>query len=143
MSSQALEAQGTLLKIADTTSPTSPLTFDTIPEIKSFTGPGGAAAVIDVTDLSSTGKEKRMGLMDEGQLTFTMHYIPTETQHIALRTARATRVETKFQLVFTDDSPATTWEFSGFVTNFSTSGAVDGVIEANVTIEITGVIEES
>ena len=140
MSSQALEAQGTILKIADTV---SPYTFNTISEIKSFTGPGGSAAVIDVTDLSSTGKEKRMGIMDEGQLTFTLHYIPTDTQHIALRAARASRAETSFQLVFTDDSPATSWEFNGFVTNFSVSGAVDGVIEANVTIEITGVIQEA
>lgn len=143
MSSQALEAQGTVLKIVDSTSPTSPPTFNAISEIKSFTGPGGAAAVIDVTDLSSTGKEKRMGLMDEGQLSFTMHYIPTDTEHIALRAARASREETQFQLVFTDNSPATTWDFSGFVTNFSISGAVDGVIEANVTIEITGAIQET
>jgi hypothetical protein len=140
MSSQALEAQGTILKIADTV---SPFAYTAISEIKSFTGPGGSAAVIDVTDLSSTGKEKRMGIMDEGQLTFTLHYIPTDTEHMALRAARVSRAETQFQLVFTDDSPATTWDFNGFVTNFSVSGAVDGVIEANVTIEITGVIQEA
>jgi hypothetical protein len=62
---------------------------------------------------------------------------------MALRAARVSRAETQFQLVFTDDSPATTWDFNGFVTNFSVSGAVDGVIEANVTIEITGVIQEA
>lgn len=140
MSSQALEAQGTKLSIQSDTSPT---VYNEISEIKTFTGPGGSAAVIDVTDLSSAAKEKRMGLPDEGQLTFTIHYIPTDTQHIALRAARASREETNFQLEFTDASPATTWDFSGFVTNFSVSGSVDGVIEANVTIEITGAIQEN
>lgn len=140
MSSQALEAQGTVLKIGNGASPE---VFSAISEIKTFTGPGGSAAVIDVTDLSSAAKEKRMGLADEGQLSFTIHYIPNDTQHALLRTKRATRVETNFKLVFTDASPATTWSFSGFVTNFAVSGAVDGVIEANVTIEITGAITEA
>jgi len=139
MSSQALEAQGTVLKIGDSASPE---VFTAIPEIKNFTGPGGSAAVIDVTDLSSAAKEKRMGLADEGQLSFVIHYIPSDTQHAALRAARASRVETNFQIEFTDASPATVWSFSGFVTTFSVAGSVDGVIEGNVTIEITGAISE-
>ena len=140
MSSQALEAQGMELRIGDGASPE---VFTAIPEIKTFSGPGGSATVIDVTDLSSPAKEKRMGLADEGQLSFTINYIPTNDEHAALRDARATRVETNFKLVFTDDSPSTTWSFGGFVTGFSVSGAVDGVVEANVTIEITGAIQES
>jgi len=140
MSSQALEAQGMELKIGDGASPEM---FTAIPEIKTFSGPGGSAAVIDVTDLSSPAKEKRMGLADEGQLSFTINYIPANQQHADLREARATREETSFQMVFTDDSPSTTWDFSGFVTGFSVSGAVDGVVEATVTIEITGAISES
>lgn len=141
MSSAALEAQGTLIKIGNGATPTE--VFSTIPEIKTFSGPGGSASIIDVTDLSSSGKEKRMGLADEGQLTFTMNYLPDNTYHDALRTARSTREATNFKLVFTDDSPNTTWSFSGFVTGFSISGSVDNVIEANVTIEITGSITES
>jgi len=140
MSSQALVAQGTIIKIATHDSPSS---YNEITEIKTFTGPGGSAAVIDVTDLGSTGKEKRMGLKDEGDLSFDLLYIPTNTEHIALRDARDTGLETNFQLIFTDDSPATTWDFSGFVTTFSVSGGVDGVIEAKVTIVITGSIEEN
>jgi predicted secreted protein len=139
MSSNAIEAQGTLLKIG---SGASPITYTTIKEVKSFTGPGGSAAVIDVTDLSSTAKEKRMGLQDEGQLSFTVNYLPDDTQHDLLRTNRAARTLTPFQLIFTDTSP-TTWAFNAYVTGFSVSGAVDGVVEANVTLEITGSITET
>ena len=140
MSSNALEAQGTLLKIGNGASPE---VFTTIKEIKSFTGPGGSAAVIDVTDLSSISKEKRMGLADEGQLSFVIHYIPNDTQHALLRTIRANRTKRNFKLFFVDGSPVSTWTFAGFVTNFSIAGAVDGVIEGNVTIEITGTIVET
>ena len=140
MSSNALEAQGMLIKIGNGA---SPQVFSTISEIKTFSGPTGSAAVIDVTDLSSTAKEKRMGLADEGQLSFTINYIPDNTQHTLLRTRRASRVETDFKMVFTDDSPSTTWSFSAFVTGFAVSGAVDNVLEANVTLEITGSITQS
>lgn len=141
MSSAALEAQGMLIKIGNGATPTE--VFSTIPEIKTFSGPSGSAAVIDVTDLSSAAKEKRMGLADEGQLSFTINYIPDNAQHIALRAKRAARTETNFKMVFTDDSPSTTWSFSAFVTGFAVSGAVDNVVEANVTLEITGAITAS
>ena len=140
MSSNALEAQGMLIKIGNGASPE---VFSTISEIKTFSGPTGSAAVIDVTDLSSSAKEKRMGLADEGQLSFTINYIPDNTQHTLLRTRRASRDETDFKMVFTDDSPSTNWSFSAFVTGFAVSGAVDNVVEANVTLEITGSITQS
>lgn len=140
MSSQALEAQGMELRIGNGASPE---VFTAISEISTFSGPGGAATVIDVTDLSSLAKEKRMGLADEGQLSFTINYIPNDTQHALLRTQRANRQETNFKLIFTDDSPATTWSFAAFVTGFSVTAAVDGVVQANVTLEITGAISEA
>lgn len=140
MSSQALEAQGMELRIGNGASPE---VFTAISEISTFSGPGGAATVIDVTDLSSLAKEKRMGLADEGQLSFTINYIPNNTQHALLRTQRANRQETNFKLIFTDDSPATTWSFAAFVTGFSVTAAVDGVVQANVTLEITGAISEA
>lgn len=140
MSSQALEAQGMELRIGNGASPE---VFTAISEISTFSGPGGAATVIDVTDLSSLAKEKRMGLADEGQLSFTINYIPNDTQHALLRAQRANRQETNFKLIFTDDSPSTTWSFAAFITGFSVTAAVDGVVQANVTLEITGAISEA
>lgn len=140
MSSNALEAQGTELYIGDSA---SPVAYSLIPEAKNFSGPGGSASIIDVSDLSSTAKEKRMGLADEGQLQFTLNYIPKNAVHASLRTARANRALTPFKMVFTDASPSTTWTFDGYVTAFPVSGAVDGSLEGNVTIEISGSILES
>lgn len=138
--SSALESQGVVIKISDETA--SPWTYDTIEEIRSFTGPGGSASVIDVSHLGSTFREKRMGLPDEGQLGFVLNYIPANAQHALLRSQRAARALTYFQIDFTD-SPVTTWTFSGYVLEFSVSGEVDEVVMANVTIEITGAITES
>jgi hypothetical protein len=137
MSSNAIEAQGVIIARGVGT------VYTTIPEIKSFSGPGGSATIIDVTDLLSTAKEKRMGLPDEGQLQFTINYIPDNAVHQGLRDDRMDRVERDFRITFTDSSPKTKWDFSAFVSGFSVSGAVDNVVEAQVTLEITGAIIES
>lgn len=139
MSDAALESQGMELKIGDGASPE---VFTKITEVKNFNGPGGTATVIDTSDLDSVAKEKRMGLPDEGQFTFTINYVPNDTQHTALRAARASRALTNFKLLFTD-SPQTTWTFAAFVLGFAISGAVDGVVQANVTLEVSGAITES
>jgi hypothetical protein len=77
-----------------------------------------------------------------GPLNCGPNYIPNDTQHALLRTQRASRELTSFQLVFTDTGN-TTWEFEAYVNGFSVSGAVDGVVEAQVTLEISGAITET
>lgn len=139
MSSNAIEAQG--MKIQRGTG-TGPVTYTDIPEIKSFTGPGGSASVRDVSDLNSTAKEKKMGLSDEGQLQLTLNYLPANAVHAGLRADRAARTKTPFKIIFTDTG-AMTWTFDAFVTGFSVSGGVDGDVEAQVTLEITGAITET
>jgi hypothetical protein len=138
--SEAIEAQGCEIKRGGGGSPE---TFTTIPEIKSFSGPGGSASILDVTSLQSTAKEKRVGLKDEGQLSLTINYNPDNTVHAGLRTDRSNRTLRNFQIVFTDGSPATTWSFSAYVSGFSVQGAVDAIVEATVTLEISGDITES
>lgn len=140
MSSNAIEAQGVLIQRGSGTG--SPETFTTIPELKSFSGPGGSTSVIDVTDLQSTGKEKRVGLHDEGQLSLEINYIPDDTTHAALRADRANRTLRNFRVIFTDGSD-TQFDFAAYVTGFSISGGVDGVVTASVTLEISGSITES
>lgn len=136
MSGNAIKAQGTELQIGSG----SPLTYTTIPEINSFSGPGGSVSVIDVTDLASAAKEKLAGLNDNGQLSFELNFIPSNAQHLALRTAKENGTNQSFKIIFTDD---TEWTFSAIVVGFSVSGAVDGVVKASVTLEISGEITES
>lgn len=139
MSASAIESQGMLFqRLADG----SPTTYQTIPEIKSFSGPSGSASIIDTTDLSSTSKEKRMGLSDEGQIQFTINYIPNNAVHALLRADRAARTLRGFKAIFTDSGNAE-WAFNAYVTGFAISGGVDNVVEAQVTLEISGSITET
>lgn len=136
MPSSAVPSQGITIARFGTT------TFETIPNVVSFQGPGGQASVIDVTNLASTAKEKRVGLRDEGQLSLSLHFNPDDPVHIAMRADRAANTRRQYKITFTDTTPAATWTFYGYVTQFSVQGGVDAVVEASVTIEIDGSITE-
>jgi hypothetical protein len=136
MSSNALESQGIALYID--LGDVSPTTWTQLPDVKNVNFRTGSASVIDVTDLSSTAKEKRMGLADEGQCTFTLMFRPKNTAHAELVQAKGDRQSRDFKVVLTDTPTPTTYYFTGFVLSVPLSANVDAVIESNVTIEITG-----
>ncbi len=133
--SQALVSEGVKLLRGDGATPTE--VFNAVGEVISFDGPGGSASVMDITHLNSLAREKRMGLPDEGQISFGLNLIPSDAEQVGLRTDRDNRVKRNFKLELTDAGP-TTIEFTGFVLEFPIAGAVDEPIRLNVTIEITG-----
>ena len=135
MTVKAIESQGVTISY----SVGSPSTFAAVANVTSFSGPGGSASVIDVTNLSSLAKEKLMGLPDEGQFTLDINLDPDDASHVALRNARASRTRTEFKLTLTDATPATA-TFYGYVLGFAVSGAVDQQVKASLTIEIDGTV---
>lgn len=130
---KAIEAQG--VKLALSTG--SPTAFSDIGNITDFSGPGGQASVIDVSNLDSTFREKFMGLPDEGQITFTLNFDPDNTTHQTLRANRAARTRTEFRITLTD-ATATVGIFFGYVLGLVLSGGVDQVVKAALTVEIDG-----
>ena len=128
-----LESQGTVLQIGDAASPE---VFNAIGEIKEIGGPTGSAPVIDVSNLSSTRREKIMGLPDEGQVSLGLNYDHNDTYQAALRTHRANRTPANFRII-TSDSPSETIAFTAYVLEFSLDFSVDAVVNLTVTLEIT------
>lgn len=117
--------------------------YKAVGEITDFSGPGGSAAVIDTSSLDSTRREKLMGLPDEGQVTFSMNYVPGNAGQIAFRAARSSRAETNFIIVLSNATTIalpTNETFAGFALEFSKTGAVDDKMTASATIEITGAV---
>lgn len=138
MTTNAIESQGTVLKLGDGASPE---VFTAISELKTITGPSGSAIVIDVTTLENTARAKKMGVPDSGQMALTANHLPANTQHAALFAAWQARTLLNFQLIFTD-AGNTQWDFSAYVIGFASNNAVDGVSEANITLEIDEDITE-
>ena len=110
-----------------------------IAEVTDFNGPGGAAAVIDISHLESTAKEKMIGLRDEGQLSMTLNYNATDTGQVALKADRASRTMRKALLKF-NDTATNAAVFDAYCMQFQVQGAVDNKITANAVLEITGAV---
>jgi len=132
----ALKSQGITLARGDGGNPE---TFTAIAEITDFTGPGGQANEIDVTHLTSTGKEFLMGLKDEGTFTFNGNLVPSDAAQTGLRTDRDNQTKRNFKLTLTDN-PATVLTFAAFVQGFSISAGVDDKINLDVTLRISGAV---
>lgn len=119
-----------------------------IGEVVDFSGPGGAAAVIDITSLQSTAKEKLIGLRDEGQLSMTLNYNATDTGQTGLKTDRAARIKNLYDIIFHDTTQSASAmpsraAFFGYSMQFSITGAQDNKITANAVIEISGAVQYS
>lgn len=140
MAQNAILPNGANVKIKDKTGST----FKKVNGFKSFSGIyGSAPSVQDVTDFDSVAKEKLLGLPDEGQISLGFLFIPTDAGQVELISARGTRELRNITIALSDKVGSKTYTFNAFVLTASPSGAVDTVMEMEVTLEVSGAITES
>ena len=117
MVSQAMTTEGVELRRGDGGNPE---VFTLVAELTDFDGPGGSAAIIDVTHFQSLAKEKRAGLPDEGQFTFNANFVASDLQQQGMVSDRNNRTVRNWELHFTD-TPKTVAEFAALVMEFHIS----------------------
>jgi len=134
-----ISAFGTLLQIGDGGSPES---FTTIAEVSSISGPSLSLDAVEITHHSSTDgwREFVGGLLDGGEVSFDINFLPTDATHNAstgLLADMMNRTRRNFKLVF-PDSGSTTWSFTALVTAFEPAEPTDDKLAASVTLKLTG-----
>ena len=134
----ALFAHGTLLKVDDG----GGVTFTTIAEVGSISGPSLTQATIDVTSMDSANHWREFigGLKDGGNVTFDINYIPTGGTHnvaTGVIGMLSTGVKRSFKLVFTDGG-STTWTFIGWITKFTPTPGLATALKGALDVKITG-----
>ncbi len=139
MASAALSAFGTLLKIGNGASPE---VFATVAELRTISGPKLTADTIDVTTHNTPTPFRRYiaGLLDGGEVTFDINFIPTETTHsysTGLLGDMVNRVRRNFKIVW-PDLAQTTWLLPTVITGFETSSDPADVLQASVTLKVAG-----
>ena len=135
VTTKPIVSTGTLFKIKVASA------YVTVKGVTDFSGLGdGTATVIDVSDLSSTSKEKLQGIADEGSIKVSLNYIPDDPGQVAMEAARTTGAVTSFQNLLAD---GTTFSYDGFVQSFGRAVGVDKQITANSSIEITGTVTKT
>lgn len=131
--STALSAQGTGIQI-DTGTTGTPNLVDIV-NVSDISGFDGKATQIDVTNLKSRAKERRIGLQDWGSVTLATDINLKEPSHAALLAAKQSGVAKSFTVTLSDTSSI---EFTAFVSAFPISAKVDAVYQGNITLDITG-----
>lgn len=134
-----ISAFGTLLQMED---PGSPGSYLTIAEVKNIQGPGLTLDTLETTTHSSTGAWKEFigTLLDGGEVTFDVNYVPTNATHgntSGIISRLRLRAMTNFKLIFPNVGN-TTWLFAGLVTAFNPSAPTDDFLGASVTIKLSG-----
>lgn len=117
-------------------------TYDAIADVTDISPPGLSRSTIDVSDHSSPTKYAEFigGLRDAGEVSLTLNYDVTSAAQNKLRDDLETDAANQYQIVF-PDAGNQTWGFSGLVTAFEPAAPRDGVITAQVTIKVSGVID--
>ncbi len=130
----------------------SPETWALITNMGNLTGLTLSAQVIDVTNNNTTNpwRSKLTTLLDSGQMSFDLFFIPSDPGHQTVMTLFANRgqslgagspnpgVPIAFKYVF-PDLAGTTWFFQGFISKFSMAAATQDVFKASVVIDAVGI----
>lgn len=126
----------TLLKRGDGASPEA---FTTIANIGDITGLDLKNQMEDSTTHSSGGKEESFPTIQSyGPVKFPVNFLPSDTTHsysAGLVKDWSNKTKRNFQMVFSD---STTWSFAAYVEQVTIKGTVKGVLQADVTLRVTG-----
>ncbi len=132
--SDALSPHGTLIARE-----TAPGVFTTIGELGDLTPPALQRPSTEVTPHNDNIDGYVVGVLKRGEVTFPINFIPTDGTHdesTGLIKSMDDSALDGWRITWVD---ATTWVFSGYVTNFAPSApAREGVFSADVTIRPSG-----
>jgi hypothetical protein len=120
-------------------------TFATLAEVKDIDGPGISLDTEDITPHDAVGgwEEFVPTILRSGEVTFGLNFVPGNAQHGdvsgGLINLLKNRTRRNFRLVL-PTNPQYQWTFAAYVTGFSNSMPVGGVLGADVTLKVTGVL---
>lgn len=122
--------------------PAGGTSYVTVGQVKDINGPSLTRSTIDVTDHDSTDgfREFVSGLVDPGEISFTIGYDNGNAQHAALLTNMASDSCTMaaWQLTLNVCSGTAVWTADGFVTGFAPSTPIEGENTVAVTVKVSG-----
>lgn len=135
--SSGMSAFGTELEIGDGGTPEA---FTTVAEASNFSGPDLSLDPLEITHHGSEAPWKEFvgGLLDGGQLSLDVNFIPTDHSHAgdhadSILHTMTNRSVRNFKLTWPD---ATIWSFAALVIAFSPKAPVDGKLAASITLKI-------
>lgn len=136
----AVSEDTTGLTITAGTGAATPTTYTAIGNIKTIGDfESGSASEIDVTNLLSTAKEYRLGLVDNGAFSLGIHHNNADAGQAAAQARRLDGAAVNMKVILPSGTTPTA-SFSALIKKFSKNAAVDGVVEGSMDVRINGAI---
>lgn len=116
--------------------------FTNVAEVKSISGPNTQTATVDTTHMESPDNTREFlpTLIDPGDLSFNVNFLPGNATHQGLRADQKARTRRNWKLVFTD-AAATTFSMAGYVTGVNITAEIEGVLMGAITLKLTSFAE--
>ena len=126
---------GFTIKLSTTGSTTFGVTLG---QVRSVSGPGVSADVIDTScmDITNNYRTKGVGLLDGGDITVNVAYDPAADSHITARSLMSNRTATGVQVIY----PTTTvsWEAQGYISGITNEIPLADLVTADFTLSVSG-----
>jgi hypothetical protein len=135
MTSTAISSQGSTFSVDTAADGAGTPTWTNVGNIKSYSGFDGSATEIDVTDLNSVAKEKRLGLQDWGSFSLDANINYTDAGQAAMLASCKAKTVKQYKLTLPDGSAKT---FAAYVKTFPLAGGTDTVLTGTIALTITG-----
>ena len=138
MTTQGKAALGTLIKSGNGASPE---VFTTIAEVNNIDGPEELLEFVEATHHQSTYREFIPTLPGVSDLPLTLNFLGDETTQgfttAGLRKDLRDKALRHFEIVFTNGDTAS---FSAYVMRFKSGAPVNGLLTANATLKVSGLL---
>lgn len=111
-----------------------------IAQVRSVSGPGVSGNDIDTTTLDSSSNYRTFvgGLLDPGEVSFSLVYDSTDASHSRLARYMGSRYSTTWTVI-QGSSGGTATAFTGYVKGMSREIPMDDVITCDVTLKVSGI----
>ncbi len=118
-------------------------TYTTVGEVFEFSPPASSMDTVDATDFSHTDGHRRFiaGLIDAGEVTFTLHYDPALTVYGAIDTMYKARVQRKWKFIYAGSTVNTV--IDALITGLGRAVPMDEKMTMEVTLKVSGLLTEA
>ncbi|MGN5981521.1 hypothetical protein [Serratia liquefaciens] len=114
-------------------------TFETVPEVATFTTSGFESAVIDVVTFNSAYNRKLLGTKSVPDIELTVNYLPDDEVHQKLETAADLQKRIQVRLSYYEDATHTTGfyvVYNCFVSSTTIAGDKDAVVTKKFNLAV-------
>lgn len=114
-------------------------------EILSVTPPNPQTEQVEATHMASPNRRREYisGLIEDGEGTFTMNYVPGSVTDELIRVGQASGATKSYRIVIPDG--AGTWVIDGdcIITGYTRDIPIDDRMTAELTVRFTGAVTEA